>query len=712
MASCETPQDQQNASAGAFSGQSNGDQITILSHSVLNLAKTWQCDGSIKAYDQPKRFSRREVAVNDIHELSGLLTELETNPKAFPIRGLFAGDEAATKADPDGYPKDGLVRRTKDVFRDQPLHFILIEIDNYRPEADSISNPEAAVEEFIRHKLPVEFHLASYHWQLSSSAGHPTKQGLLKAHVWFWLETPATSAQLKQWAKANDLGLDASVFNEVQIHYTSKPLFEAGVIDPVPLRSGFVEGITDVVGITIPQADAAKIIDRGNNLGINDPVVPFLENHDCFLGYGSDDKIFIECPFKDSHTGSSGISETSYLPAGTNGELEGHFVCQHEHCRERTNEAYLSALGFHDNDFEISDFDPTTPEHEPQTEKKEELFPIFSASEYLKRPRPRWIIEDLLPEGEIAAIYGASTGGKSFLAIDMALSIARGVPWLGREVIQGRVVYLAAEGAGGCRNRLEAYEIDRTVRLEDIPFQIIPAAPNFLDSDDALKVVKTVIRNGGKASVIFVDTLAQVTSGGNENAAADMSKALRACKQIHAATGALVVLVAHVGKDAARGLRGWSGMFAALDAAFCVVRDGNRRRFNIAKQKDGPDEGEWTFELRDVFLTQKYKSAVVDWISPDADIFELDAGSKYECALQIFDEIAIEGQAVAKRFRSALSEKFPFNTDKPDSRSALARRLCREMIDEKVLYERRNFLVRANKETNKKTNKTEQFSEQ
>lgn len=379
---------------------------------------------------------------------------------------------------------------------------------------------------------------------------------------------------------------------------------------------------------------------KGADLCLADPLADFIRTSPNFLGE-TDDKILIDCPFKNEHTGESGASETAYFPKGSNGYEEGHFVCMHAHCRGRADSAFELALGYHDNDFTATvqdDFDTLSvaaqnmdsvnPNQVGSTPNRVEsdkpnLFPIYSATEYLGRPRPGWIVQGLLPRAEIAAIFGESGSGKTFVGLDLGLAIARGLPnWLGREVSPGRVVYIAAEGAGGFRNRIEAYCVHNNVSLKDVPFQIVPAAPNFLSTDDAVKVAKTVIQNGGKADVIFVDTLAQVTIGGNENAAEDMSKAIANCKGIHLATGATVVLIHHAGKDLERGLRGWSGLKGALDANIEILKgDGNLRTLRVEKMKDGRDGDAWNFVLVDVPL-------------PSEDPFDLDFDEESSSVVQ------------------------------------------------------------------------------
>lgn len=219
--------------------------------------------------------------------------------------------------------------------------------------------------------------------------------------------------------------------------------------------------------------------------------------------------------------------------------------------------------------------------------------PVHSFSSATALP---WIIKGVLPQAGLAVVYGASGSGKSFAVLDMGMAIARGLPWRGKKTRQGRVAYIAAEGADGFRKRIAAYAQHQDVDLTTVPMTVLNAAPNLLEKQDAVDVAKGVKASGG-ADVIIIDTLAQTTPGANENAGEDMGKALGYCKRIHEVTGALVLLIHHSGKDATKGARGWSGVRAACDAELEVVRGEGGRALRLTKNKDGEDGLEWGFDL-------------------------------------------------------------------------------------------------------------------
>lgn len=287
------------------------------------------------------------------------------------------------------------------------------------------------------------------------------------------------------------------------------------------------------------------------------------------------------------------------------GELQGRPVT----ARSLVKLAHENGAHINTSLASASDFDAVADSPVPTLDKIR--FPVVPAGEFSRGQRPGWIMKGIIPRAELVVLFGESGSGKSFLALDMLAAIARGINWRGHKTTQGRVVYIAAEGGGGFRNRLEAYQNHHNCNLDDVDFGIIHAAPNFLQKTDAIDVSKSILI-GGKADVVVIDTFAQVTPGANENAAEDIGKALAHCKGIHRATGACVILVHHAGKDASKGARGWSGLKAAADAEIEVIRALGGRMVRVSKQKDGDDNGEWGFELKQVPIGMDEDGDVID----------------------------------------------------------------------------------------------------
>jgi hypothetical protein len=208
----------------------------------------------------------------------------------------------------------------------------------------------------------------------------------------------------------------------------------------------------------------------------------------------------------------------------------------------------------------------------------------------------RWRVKGVLPAAGLAAIYGPSASGKSFLAFDMAGAIADGEDWFGYRVNAAPVLYLPLEGEAGFRLRAAAWEIEHG---RELPEGVALTMDEFkLTDPQDVRDLADAAGEMGAEPVIIIDTLNRAAPEADENSSADMGRILEGAKQLQRLTGGLVVLVHHTGKDATRGLRGHSSLFAALDGVIEVTRDGENRAWKVGKAKDGEDGKEHPFRLK------------------------------------------------------------------------------------------------------------------
>jgi hypothetical protein len=256
---------------------------------------------------------------------------------------------------------------------------------------------------------------------------------------------------------------------------------------------------------------------------------------------------------------------------------------------------YSMAAGHGWRDPTIAD-DFDVIEHGPQPTGR---FRALKLSEFTAGLPPAWWVKGVLPQAALTVVFGESGSGKTFFVLDLVASIARGRAWRGRKVKQGRVVYICAEGAGGFRNRVSAYQLENGI--DDFDMRVIPESPNFMQTDD-IKAVLDSLREVGDVGLVVVDTFAQVMPGANENAGEDVGKAIYHCQQINRQTGAMVVLIHHAGKDSSKGARGWSGLRAAADCEIEINRADNDRSATLTKLKDGEDGAVFGFKLSTVGL--------------------------------------------------------------------------------------------------------------
>jgi hypothetical protein len=209
---------------------------------------------------------------------------------------------------------------------------------------------------------------------------------------------------------------------------------------------------------------------------------------------------------------------------------------------------------------------------------------------------------------DIGLVHGDPGSGKSFAMLDLSMSIARGIYWLGHRTRSGLVCYLAAESAHGFRNCIAAYVSHHELTgdmAREIPFHIIPASPKLSGGDDCSRLIST-LRQIAKSEaqpvkLLVIDTLSAVLQGADENSSEGMGALLASAKSIRAEIGCAVVLVHHdskAGKDA----RGHSSLKGDTDCILQVKRTGEVRSIVVNKSKEGCDGACYDFKLNVIEL--------------------------------------------------------------------------------------------------------------
>lgn len=271
-----------------------------------------------------------------------------------------------------------------------------------------------------------------------------------------------------------------------------------------------------------------------------------------------------------------------------------------------------------------------------------------------------YIVKGVLGQGAMSVVYGPSNSGKTFFALDVAFHIAIGAAWRDRRVRQAGVLYLAAEGGRGVKNRVVA--LKNTFGVAEVPMAIRRAGLDLLQENaDIERVVKLAAEVQKRAAdmplLIVVDTLSRVMAGGDENSAADMTALIRNIDVIREATGAHIMLVHHTGKDVAKGARGHSSLRAATDTEVEVqATEGDEgeqvRAAFVSKQRDYQGGEYFAFSLKSVQLGvdqdgDEVSSCVVE--SADAEAFQNAAkakkglGGNQKVVAETFDQMVAEG---------------------------------------------------------------------
>lgn len=211
---------------------------------------------------------------------------------------------------------------------------------------------------------------------------------------------------------------------------------------------------------------------------------------------------------------------------------------------------------------------------------------VYSMTELLKLPPPTWLVEGILPAGGLIGLYGEPGSFKSFIAIDIAMSIATGLPWQGVEVKKGHVIYVAAEGGTGIGKRGAAWLHHRRIRPEkaDISWVIESMAVN----PDSEQMDMLLTRVGDEMDIapelIVIDTLARCFDG-DENTQEDMGRFVAGVDRLRREFDSTVMVVHHtrLGGDRERGNTAFRG---AADTMVVIQRENDQVNVVCNKQKD------------------------------------------------------------------------------------------------------------------------------
>ncbi len=242
----------------------------------------------------------------------------------------------------------------------------------------------------------------------------------------------------------------------------------------------------------------------------------------------------------------------------------------------------------------IADEEPLFATTPTAPETKTDTYPILRIGDIVNRPPPTYLIKRHFPEVSVGFLYAAPGAGKTFLALDAALHIAYALPeWHGDAIVAEPdtvVVYIAAEGSFGFRNRIMAWLKKRNLAAHSDRFVMIERTIDFMEADDIDRLLRTVSAViGSRPVLIVVDTVSQAIPGADENLQKEMTLFVRACNRLKETFRCAVLGIHHAGKNG--DMRGSTVLRGAGDFVFRLDRKEGASvgRLWCEKQKDGPD---------------------------------------------------------------------------------------------------------------------------
>lgn len=269
----------------------------------------------------------------------------------------------------------------------------------------------------------------------------------------------------------------------------------------------------------------------------------------------------------------------------------------------------------------------------------QELFKLLRDDELAASAERPMLVQGVVPAGALAVLVGKPGSMKTFAALDLALSVANGVPWCGRRVQQGRVLYVLGEGRGGIARRVSAWNaehgIDRSARA-----RFIDHAIQLHDAAQITKLLATISPNGADLALVVFDTLARCIVGADENSARDMGEVIAAADRIRRCTGATVLLLHHTDRAGERE-RGSTALPGAADMMARATGRGDQLILDCLKMKDADQFPRLNFRRKSVSLHQGGTSCI---LVPVGDLSNSPASA---AELSLPDQDAVE---VLRRF--------------------------------------------------------------
>ncbi len=217
------------------------------------------------------------------------------------------------------------------------------------------------------------------------------------------------------------------------------------------------------------------------------------------------------------------------------------------------------------------------------------------------RPQDQWLIENLWMRDAVGILGGPPRAYKSWLALDMAVSVASGTPCLATFPVPrpGPVLLYAAEdSASSLRSRLESISRHRHVSFDDLDVRVITADRLRLDQpDDQQRFQATVALH--QPRIVILDPLVRI-HGADENASNAVAALLGYFRALQRSSGTSILLTHHSRKHPSSGsgysLRGSSDFYAWTDCFLSLERRRDQHQL-VIEHRAAPASGPFRIEL-------------------------------------------------------------------------------------------------------------------
>ncbi len=221
---------------------------------------------------------------------------------------------------------------------------------------------------------------------------------------------------------------------------------------------------------------------------------------------------------------------------------------------------------------------------------------------------PEWLIPGCLPEDAYGMLVGASGAYKTFVALDMALTLATGGgalvagEWDGlwdAPKRPGPVLFVAGEGRANIRKRAEAWMLHHFGHTE-VPEEFVLAdpVPHVRGGDESANLLMSgaLLKHPDGYRAVFLDTVARAMQGTNTSSDENATAFTHLCDLLRRGLDASVLALHHTGHDNEDRARGSSAFLGDPDVILILTKEAElKARLKMAKQKDAEvwDEARW-----------------------------------------------------------------------------------------------------------------------
>ena len=233
-------------------------------------------------------------------------------------------------------------------------------------------------------------------------------------------------------------------------------------------------------------------------------------------------------------------------------------------------------------------------------------------------PPQQFLVDGLIPAGQLVMLGGRGKAGKSWLVLQLVAAIDCGSPFLGRATQHGRVLYLALEdGRRRMNQRPKVMNWTPSPRV-DIAFNV----DNFDGGGEGLAHVRDAIAGGGY-DLVVIDTLVKTLSASaDENNNTEMGAICNALADMAHDSGATILIVHHTSKGAAEtfgNIRGASAIRNAYDVGMMLDRRHGEKQATLhVESRD--------FDAADMSIKQSDNGAGWEYLGAVAEVAEMAAG--------------------------------------------------------------------------------------